>query len=219
MRKVYIAPSILSANFATLADEIKLVENANVEWLHYDVMDGHFVPNISFGPKILGDVRKVTGLFLDVHLMIMNPLKYVHVFAKNGADLITIHYESFSSKQDVIAAINEIKQLNVKVGLSIKPGTKVNEILDIVEQLDLVLIMSVEPGFGGQKFMDNSLEKVKTLREHLDSMKLNCLIEIDGGIDDQTAILCKDAGVDVLVAGSYLFGHHDIAERVEKLRK
>ena len=219
MRKVYIAPSILSANFATLADEIKLVENANVEWLHYDVMDGHFVPNISFGPKILGDVRKVTGLFLDVHLMIMNPLKYVHVFAKNGADLITIHYESFSSKQDVIAAINEIKQLNVKVGLSIKPGTKVNEILDIVEQLDLVLIMSVEPGFGGQKFMDNSLEKVKTLREHIDSMKLNCLIEIDGGIDDQTAILCKDAGVDVLVAGSYLFGHHDIAERVEKLRK
>ena len=157
-----ISPSLLSANFANLEKDIASIEATKAEWLHYDVMDGHFVPNISFGYSILGDVKKITKLFLDVHLMISDPLKYLDEFVKNGADLITFHYECYEDKAKVLETIKKIKEANVKVGLSIKPNTTVSEIEEYLPLLDLVLVMSVEPGFGGQSFMANSLDKIAT---------------------------------------------------------
>lgn len=215
---IKVAPSLLSADFAHLESEIRRVEKSQAEWLHFDVMDGHFVPNISFGSKVLKDVRKITDLFLDVHLMIEEPLKYAIDFAKAGADLITFHYEVFDELDACINAIEEIRKLGVKVGLSIKPKTDVEIVLPLLKHLDLVLVMSVEPGFGGQEFMTSALDKIDTLKKHIKHNKLNCLVEVDGGINDKTGKLCIDKGVDVLVAGSYLFGHDDFDERVKGLR-
>lgn len=216
MREIIVAPSLLSADFSNLKEEINKVEKSKATWLHFDVMDGHFVPNISFGSKVLADISKVTDLFLDVHLMISDPLKYAIDFIKAGADLLTFHLEAIE-RSKINDLIGLIHQKGCLVGISIKPQTPVETLLPYLDKIDLVLIMSVEPGFGGQKFKEENLSKVRFLRKYIDDKKLKCLIEIDGGIDFDTGLRCKEAGVDILVAGSYLFGHHDMIGRIESL--
>ncbi|MBQ7286996.1 MAG: ribulose-phosphate 3-epimerase, partial [Candidatus Gastranaerophilales bacterium] len=192
-----ISPSILSADFANLEADIKRVE-PYVPWLHIDVMDGHFVPNISIGVPVVKSVRKVTNLFLDTHLMIENPIKYVDAFADAGADLITFHYEATLDK--TIETIEKIKSRNLKVGISIKPKTNPEVLKEYINLVDMVLIMTVEPGFGGQKFMDDCANKIPSIKQ----MRKDVLVQIDGGINDKTAKICKDLGADSLVAGSYI---------------
>lgn len=209
-----VSPSILSCNFNKLIDEIKLVNNADM--IHCDVMDGHFVPNITFGAPILKFVKKELDVILDVHLMISDPLKYVIDFQKIGADYITFHYEAV---EDVKNAINKIKELGVKVGISIKPNTDVKVLSPYLKDLDLILVMSVEPGFGGQKFMASSLPKLKYLSELKKKSKYNYLLEVDGGINLETAKLVKDSGCEAVVAGSFVFRSDDPRETVEKLKE
>jgi ribulose-phosphate 3-epimerase len=211
-----IAPSLLAADFKNLELEIKRVSKAGAKWLHLDVMDGHFVPNISFGPVVLASIANVSNLFLDVHLMITHPDKYADEFIKAGAQLITFHIEALKADQ-VLKLIKHIKANKVKVGLAIKPKTKVETILPYLKLIDLVLVMSVEPGFGGQKFMPLAVEKIKNLRAYIKKNKLKILIEVDGGINLETAKLCADAGVDVLVAGSFLFGAKDLSNKLKAL--
>ena len=215
-RTIKIAPSLLSADLGYLDKEIKSVRNSGCEWLHYDIMDGDFVPNITFGADFVKRFHDY-GLFNDVHFMIKNPLKYAKVFIDNGADNITFHYEA---SKDPIELQEEIRKLgkNIKVGLSIKPRTKVEEILPYVNYFDLILVMSVEPGFGGQKFIKSSLDKIATLRKYIDDNKLSTLIEVDGGINNKTYKACVDAGVDVLVTGSYYFSQVDRTKTVKLLK-
>ena len=216
---VKIAPSILSADFKHLEEEIKLVESLGAEWLHFDVMDGHFVPNISFGQPVLKGIAKCHNMVNDVHIMISDPFKYAPEFIKAGADILTFHYEACTNDKEVFQVIDLIHDYGAKAGLSIKPNTPIDKVLPFLYSLDLVLIMSVEPGFGGQSFIDSSVSKILRLRDYIDENNIkNVLIEVDGGINEETAKVCKLAGVDVLVAGSYLFGHEDIKERIEKLR-
>lgn len=212
---VKIAPSLLSANFAYLKEEINEIEAA--EWIHYDVMDGHFVPNISFGYSILKDVSKVTDKYLDVHLMISNPAKYVDNFIKSNASLIVFHYEAVA-ENEIDGLINYIKSKNVDVGIAIKPNTPVSVLEPFLPKLDLVLVMSVEPGFGGQVFNSSAVEKISALFKIRVENKYNYLIEVDGGINESTAQVCKEAGVDVLVAGSYIFNNDDYTKAIESLR-
>ena len=202
MKKILIAPSILSADFANLAKDVSMVESAGADWLHVDVMDGHFVPNITIGPVVVKSIKKYSKLFFDVHLMITNPEKYWESFYKTGADLIVFHNEVSCDKKQLI---QEIKKAGIKAGVSIKPKTPVSDILEILPLVDVVLIMTVEPGFGGQSFMGDMVPKISSLRKIIDDNKYNCLIEIDGGINDKTAKVCIDAGADVLVSGSYIF--------------
>ena len=219
MKKVEIAPSILNADFKNLESEIKKVENLGVRFLHFDVMDGHFVPNISFGAPILASISKIHNMINDVHLMISDPLKYVPDFVKAGADLITFHYESYEEKEKILETIKLIKSSNIKCGISIKPATTVEEILPYLDKVDLVLVMSVEPGFGGQKFNPVALEKIKELNRLKDKNNYHYLIEVDGGINAETAISCRSAGVDVLVCGTYLYRSKSLKEDYEKLIK
>lgn len=218
MKEVMIAPSILSANFAKLGEEIKLVEDLGAEFLHFDVMDGHFVPNISFGIPVLKSISKLHNMVNDVHIMISEPKKYIQKLADAGAQIITFHYEACNSLQEVGEIIDLIHDCGVKAGLSIKPNTPVEVLDPFLEDLDLVLVMSVEPGFGGQSFIPEALNKISYLRTRIDQFDYDCLIEVDGGINEKTGHLCAEAGVDILVAGSYLFGQKDIAERMESLR-
>ena len=206
-----ISPSILSADFANLEADIKKVE-PYVPWLHIDVMDGHFVPNISIGVPVVKSIRKITNLFLDTHLMIENPIKYVDAFVDAGSDLITFHYEA--TKDKTIETIEKIKSRGVKVGLSIKPKTSVNEIKEYINLVDMILVMTVEPGFGGQKFMEDCATKIAEIKKINDKV----LVQVDGGINDKTAIICKNYGVDSLVAGNYIYSASNIKEAVEKIK-
>ena len=212
---IKISPSILAADFSKLGEEIKSVQSA--DYLHFDVMDGVFVPNISVGIPVLESVRKATNMLLDVHLMITSPARYTARFAQAGADIVVFHIEA-ETQDSTIAAITELHQLGKKAGLSIKPGTPVQAIEPYIEMLDMVLVMTVEPGFGGQKFMSDMLPKISVLRNIIDNKKLDCEIEIDGGINPENAKLCIEAGATVLVAGSDIFNAPDRAVRIEELR-
>ena len=202
MNKVKISPSILSADFSKLGLEIQNLEKAKADYIHIDVMDGHFVPNITIGPEVINKLRKYTSLPFDVHLMISPVHNFIKNFADAGADIITIHPEA---TDDLTSSIKEIKSLNKKVGISLNPETSVSKVLPVLNTIDLVLVMSVNPGFGGQKFMKENLEKVKILRKEIDSSKLKTEIEIDGGINFENAKMAKEAGVDILVSGTTIF--------------
>jgi len=210
------APSILSADFARLGDEVKAVESAGADWIHVDVMDGHFVPNITIGPLVVSGIRPVTKLPLDVHLMIENVDTFIPEFAKAGADYITIHQEA---SRHLHRSIMLIKSLGKKAGVSLNPATPVESIRSIVNEVDLVLLMSVNPGFGGQSFIESSIAKGKELRKLLDETGSSALIEMDGGIGVNNAKVVRDeACVDVIVAGSAVFGSKDYAGVIAKLR-
>ena len=211
-----VSPSILSADFAHLGSDCRAVLDSGAQMLHYDVMDGHFVPNISFGMPVLKSLHKaLPDAFYDVHLMIDDPLTYAEPFAKAGASLITFHLECGC---DTAATLARIKALGCKTGLSVKPHTSVQALFPYLDQLDLALVMSVEPGFGGQKFMPMALDKIRALREEIDRRGLSCLVEVDGGVDAVTGPACVEAGADVLVAGSAVFGAADPAAAVAGLK-
>jgi ribulose-phosphate 3-epimerase len=210
-----IAASLLSADFAELKNEIRSVEQGGADWLHLDVMDGHFVPNLTFGPFIVEAIKKVTRLPLDVHLMIADPLKYTPEFARAGADYITIHAEVI---EDLASAIEQIRKLKVKVGLSVNPETPLDKVLPVIDQIDLFLVMSVHPGFGGQKFMPEVLDKVRKIKKLKDQGKTRTLISIDGGINPETSRQSLSAGAEVLVAGAAIFGAQDRAAQIKAVR-
>jgi ribulose-phosphate 3-epimerase len=211
-----IVPSVLSADFANLARDVNLIHQGGAQSVQVDVMDGHFVPNITVGPIVVEALRKNTKIFLDLHLMIENPLKYIEAFAKAGADLITLHYEACS---DPAEAIRQVKQLGVKAGMAIRPKTPETVLLPLLESLDLALVMTVEPGFGGQAFLPDMLTKVRTLRAKLGYENPRCLLQVDGGINVKTAGLAAEAGANSLVAGSAVFGAADPVKAFLDLQK
>jgi len=215
-KSIKIAPSILSSDFSKLGQVLEELNQSGAEMVHVDVMDGHFVPNITFGPPVIKKIRKYSTIPFDVHLMIAPVHKYIKDFADAGADIITVHPEA---TDNLVQTIELIKSLGKKAGVSLNPKTTLDSILPVLHLVDLVLVMSVNPGFGGQKFMPEVLSKVKELRAKIDQEKLNIDIEIDGGIDFETAKLAKDAGVDILVSGTTLFDSKDsLKNNIRKLR-
>ncbi|MQR96570.1 ribulose-phosphate 3-epimerase [Fictibacillus phosphorivorans] len=212
---IKIAPSILSADFSKLGDDIKAVEEAGADYIHVDVMDGHFVPNITIGPLVVQAIRPVTKLPLDVHLMIENPDRYIEEFAKAGADIISVHVEA---SPHLHRTIQLIKQQGVKAGVVINPATPVDSIKHILQDVDLVLLMTVNPGFGGQAFIESVVPKIKEVSDLVKTQGLNVEIEVDGGVNPKTARLCVEAGANVLVAGSAIYGKQDLKGAIEAIR-
>jgi ribulose-phosphate 3-epimerase len=211
---VKIAPSILSADFARLGQEIKDITTAGANLVHLDVMDGHFVPNLTFGPALIKSIRPYTEIPFDVHLMLTNPQNFIEPFAKAGADMITIHLEADDNIQDTLSVI---KKFGCKTGLSLRPKTNVNKLIPFLPMIDLVLIMSVEPGFGGQTFQKEALKKIADLKDLIGQKPVQ--ISVDGGVNDITAPACRLAGADILVAGNYIFKSDDYTKAIERLKK
>lgn len=215
---IKVSPSILSADFANLGHDVEDIKRGGADYVHVDVMDGIFVPNISIGIPVVKSLRKATDMFLDVHLMIDRPHRYVADFCKAGADLVVFHVEA-DQPQDILQAISLVKEQGKKVGLSVKPKTPAAVLLPYIELLDLVLVMTVEPGFGGQSFMHDQLPKITELRHMIDTYNPACELEVDGGVDPVTAPLCKQAGANVLVAGNAVFNKPDRAEAIRLIRE
>jgi len=215
-KEILIAPSILSGDFGKLADEAKRIEDSGADAVHVDIMDGHFVPNLTLGPKACAAINRSTDLFLDVHLMMYNPYDYVERFVEAGADRITFHVEV---TEEVGETLEYIRKCNVKGGLAICPETTAEVLPEFLNKCDLVLLMTVHPGFGGQAFMPEVLEKIRYTKDAIDKCGLDVHIEVDGGIDDKTAKQCVDAGANVLVSGTYLFGDDDMKSKVSLLRE
>lgn len=217
MKEIFIAPSILSSDFSNLENEIKDLDKEGASYLHFDVMDGHFVNNISFGSYVLKCISNKTSLIKDVHLMIYNPKKYVKDFIDAGADIITFHFEAIK-ENEIEDLINYIHSFNKKVGIAIKPNTDVSVLKPYLKSLDLVLIMSVEPGFGGQEFIDSALNKIEYLKTIKNKYNYKYMIEVDGGINDVTSKLCIEKGVDILVSGSFIFHSKNRKETIENMK-
>lgn len=213
--KRLIAPSLLAADFTRLGEEIKMVNESMADWIHCDVMDGHFVPNISFGLPVIEKIKKVAGKPLDVHLMISNPDLYLERFKEAGADILTVHYETCPHLHRTIGAIRE---LGMKAGVAINPHTPVQMLIDIMHDLDLILLMTVNPGFGGQKFIPGSYKRLVTLRQMVNTLAPQALIEVDGGVNLDTGRQLFMAGADVLVAGNYIFSSADPKATIEGLK-
>lgn len=213
MSKIIVSPSILSADFANLQSEAEELEKAGADWIHIDVMDGHFVPNLTIGAPVVKAIKPHTNIPLDVHLMIENPQNYIEDFVKAGANIITFHYEA--TKEMTEDVISHIKSHDILVGLSIKPKTEPQEILKYLLMVDMVLVMTVEPGFGGQSFMEDCAQKIPVIRQNAPE---NLIIQVDGGINEKTAKTCIDLGANSLVAGSYIFKSTDMEEAIKSLR-
>lgn len=216
MKELVIAPSILSLDYSRTSEQLKELDESNAKWMHFDVMDGHFVPNLTFGPDLLKGFKIAVDMVMDVHIMVDNPDMVSEIFAKAGADIITFHLEAVKDMDACLELCRKIRAMGVQAGVSVKPKTGVEGLLAHLKEIDLILIMSVEPGFGGQSFMEDTLEKVRVLREQIEKEGLDTRIEIDGGINKETAKLAVAAGVDTLVAGSYVF-KKGIAEAVDAL--
>ena len=213
---IKVAPSILSANFAAMGEAVQMLKSQGADWVHFDVMDGSFVPNITFGPDMCKAIRPLTDLPIDVHLMVEHPSDWIVPFQKAGADILTIHVES--SERHLHRALQAIHAAGMKAGVVLNPATSIHACTHLLPECDLVLLMSVNPGFGGQSFIPETLRKIRELRSEINSRGLSTLIEIDGGVNPETAALCRDAGADILVAGSAVFKAPDPAEAIKAIR-
>ena len=216
MKRHLIAPSLLAADFSNLQRDIEMINESDADWFHIDIMDGVFVPNISFGMPVLRDIKKHAKKTLDVHLMIVNPDQYIETFSKLGADILTVHYEACTHMHRTIQAI---KATGMKAGIALNPHSSVNQLKDVIKDIDLVCLMSVNPGFGGQSFIENTYNKVKELKELIQSTGSDCQIEIDGGVTNKNAKKLVQAGANILVAGSYVFKNSNPTETISKLIK